>query len=538
MKKFFTKMFLLTAIALLGVGSINAGSFYFIDPPSTSGQTSFDFGAGNSVTFSAANRNANNICVPATHRFQMENCTLTLAEAVSSISVIGQSSGSTIRNLSSLSINGNSINLESITTSSTIDGSCGEILISGFTAPAGSSFEIVFGGAVRVSGFETVVAAVVSTPLISSFTIEGITATIDNTAETITAELPYGTDLTALTPVVELGGTGFSYTPTGVQDFSTTINYTVSNEDGDATKTYAVTITTSTTASSDATLSNLLVNGVSIDNFDPAETEYTVTLPFGTTTIPVVSAEQNYPTAIASVEQAVEIFGTATVTIIAEDGITTETYTINFVEAPNVVSLYFATGSTTNNFTNTATGELSGDVCSVSANNSSPHCLPDGITSGRRTGNITAFSITLNSIAAQDIIFYLRAGGSNPVRELTKVEVDGADVTEMLTISNNSISSSGCTPLTIEGLNTELGAEIAFTFNATVILNYLTVTPVAGSGVPSNLTTPATTKAIQSVQYYDTLGRAVDASTQGMVIIKTIYEDGSFETAKVYNSVK
>lgn len=78
-------------------------------------------------------------------------------------------------------------------------------------------------------------------PQILDFVIGDVHATIDHEAETITAELPYGTSLTAITPVVTLGYNVLSCTPEGAQDFSSAVNYVLTGANG--TRTYVVTLT-------------------------------------------------------------------------------------------------------------------------------------------------------------------------------------------------------------------------------------------------------------------------------------------------------
>ncbi|MCM8872731.1 MAG: DUF5018 domain-containing protein [Paludibacteraceae bacterium] len=75
---------------------------------------------------------------------------------------------------------------------------------------------------------------------ITSFTIAGVAATISGA--NITAELPAGTDVTALTPSI-VTSTGATVDPTTAQDFSSAVEYTVTAEDGVTTKKYTVTIT-------------------------------------------------------------------------------------------------------------------------------------------------------------------------------------------------------------------------------------------------------------------------------------------------------
>lgn len=74
------------------------------------------------------------------------------------------------------------------------------------------------------------------------FAIDGHQAEIDEAAKTVTLVLPHGTTLTSLTPTLTRSS-GATYTPTGAQDFSAPVAYTVTSEDKSATATYTVTVT-------------------------------------------------------------------------------------------------------------------------------------------------------------------------------------------------------------------------------------------------------------------------------------------------------
>ncbi len=87
-----------------------------------------------------------------------------------------------------------------------------------------------------------------------------------------------------------------------------------------------------TEKSTDATLSDLTVDGTTVTGFDPATTTYNVELAIGTTVIPVVSATLNDSYADTVVTQATALPGAATVVVTAEDG-TINTYTISFTFA-------------------------------------------------------------------------------------------------------------------------------------------------------------------------------------------------------------
>ncbi len=106
--------------------------------------------------------------------------------------------------------------------------------------------------------------------LISSFTVNSVTASIDNTAGTITAQLPISTDLTTLQPTIVLTGSSTTVSPlSGVAtDFSnsytTPVNYTVT--DGCNSKVYAVSITVNGTGLSTNKMVGVSFDGQTIHN--------------------------------------------------------------------------------------------------------------------------------------------------------------------------------------------------------------------------------------------------------------------------------
>ncbi len=86
--------------------------------------------------------------------------------------------------------------------------------------------------------------------------------------------------------------------------------------------------------SSDATLKDLKTNGITIEGFSPDITTYSVELPAGTNTVPTISATVNDTNANIIITQATSVTGSAIVVVTAEDGVTTQTYTVNFTEKP------------------------------------------------------------------------------------------------------------------------------------------------------------------------------------------------------------
>ena len=91
---------------------------------------------------------------------------------------------------------------------------------------------------------------------------------------------------------------------------------------------------------SDATLSALGVSaGVLSPSFDPDTTAYADVLPHETTIPPQVTATTTDPLATMVITQATTTSGTATVHVTAQDGVTTQDYTVAFSLAPATSSM-------------------------------------------------------------------------------------------------------------------------------------------------------------------------------------------------------
>lgn len=99
---------------------------------------------------------------------------------------------------------------------------------------------------------------------------------------------------------------------------------------------FSISITAAPIAKDDATLKAIMVDGIDLEGFDAATTEYNVELPFGTATVPEVSATATSDKANVAITQATSATGTATIVVTAEDGTTTKTYTIHFTIAASV----------------------------------------------------------------------------------------------------------------------------------------------------------------------------------------------------------
>lgn len=108
----------------------------------------------------------------------------------------------------------------------------------------------------------------------------------------------------------------------------------VEDQFGNESGTQSATFTTvGNTISNDATLSDLKVNGTTISGFAPGNLTYTYELPYGTLSVPVVTATPNFGLATVNITPAVSVPGTTSVLVTAQDGTTQLTYNVTFTWA-------------------------------------------------------------------------------------------------------------------------------------------------------------------------------------------------------------
>lgn len=94
----------------------------------------------------------------------------------------------------------------------------------------------------------------------------------------------------------------------------------------------------------DATLSSLMIDGTPLNGFNQQLQDYTITLPYGTSRVPVITATPADSNGNVTITPPPSLPGKATVAVTAEDGITTKTYTVDYKIAPYV---YYYTDDTT-----------------------------------------------------------------------------------------------------------------------------------------------------------------------------------------------
>ncbi len=266
------------------------------------------------------------------------------------------------------------------------------------------------------------------TPTISSFTAAGITATINEstTPKTIIAVLPYGTNMTAITPTVTIGGSATSYTPAGAQDFSAgAVNYVVTDgASTPASTTYAVTLTASTVANTDATLSDLKVDGTTVTGFNASTLTYDVVLPYVYSGTPAVTSTVNAITSTQVITQASAIPGSATVTVTAQDN-SQKVYTVNFTRTP------ISTANDITSFSiNGKTGVITGQNILVQMH------LTTNVTS-LTPAVVVSNLATITPSGAQDF--------TNPVNYVVTAQ-DGTQKTYTVTVQLLDLSYTGTYP--------------------------------------------------------------------------------------------
>ena len=200
----------------------------------------------------------------------------------------------------------------------------------------------------------TVTRAAASTDAtLSGLILSGVDfGTFASDTETYTADVAYSVSQTTVTPtlndsdasyVIGLGGTEDANGTVSLAVGSNVITVEVTAEDGTTAKTYTVTVTRAAPPSSDATLKSLSLSGTSIGPFKSVTTSYDVNVPNSvseTTVTPTVNhSGATYVIKLDGVEDSDGTVSVAvgknviTVEVTAEDGNTTQTYTVTVTRA-------------------------------------------------------------------------------------------------------------------------------------------------------------------------------------------------------------
>lgn len=147
--------------------------------------------------------------------------------------------------------------------------------------------------------------------------------------KTYNVTVPYSqTTIPVITATPNFSAATYDVTPpAGVEGTATIV---VTAEDGTTKETYTVNITKAA-PSTDATLKSLSYSGTAVPGFSPSQLNYSVDIQSGSA-VPVLQGVANHSFAKISYQQATSLNGTATATVTAEDGTTTQTYSVTFKE--------------------------------------------------------------------------------------------------------------------------------------------------------------------------------------------------------------
>ncbi len=129
---------------------------------------------------------------------------------------------------------------------------------------------------------------------------------------------------------------------------------TVKAEDGSSSTTY--TINFAAQLSTNPRPADILIDGESVANFNNYVYTYNVELPYGTTEIPTITIDPAESGQTYTVTAPTSLPGSAVVTVVAEDGTTTQSYTINFTLASltdNTLTDISVNGTTVTGFSST-----------------------------------------------------------------------------------------------------------------------------------------------------------------------------------------
>ena len=177
-------------------------------------------------------------------------------------------------------------------------------------------------------------------------------ATINSTNGTVSIEVLYGTNVTALTPTITVSAGANIVPASGVaQNFTSPVTYTVTAQDATTTKVWTVTVTVASTASSEkdilsfnipsqvssvidaqgATVSVVMPAGTNLTSLTP-----TITVSAGATINPASGVAQDFTNPVTYTVTAQDASTKAwTVTVTVQDIPLTKIYSIQYTTAPS-----------------------------------------------------------------------------------------------------------------------------------------------------------------------------------------------------------
>jgi len=366
------------------------------------------------------------------------------------------------------------------------------------------------------------------------------TASVSNAVSTITVTPTTNapTATVAVNGVTISSGTASAGIPLTVG--SNTITTTVTAQDGITTNSYSINVTRA--ASSDATLSSLAISaGTLSPAFASGTTSYTASVSNSISTI-TVTPTTNDPTATVAVNGVTVGSGTAsagipltvgtntiTTTVTAQDGVTTNTYSINVTRAPSsdatlsslamsagTLSPAFATGTTS--YTASVSNAVSSITVTPTANDPTATVVINGVTVSSGTASagipLTVGSNTITTtVTAQDGVTTLSYA-------INVTRAPSSDATlSSLAMSSGALSpnfATGTTSYTASVSNAVSTITVTPTANdptATVAVNGVTLASgTASAGIPLTVGSNTITTTVTAQDGVTTLSYAINVT--------------------------
>ena len=177
------------------------------------------------------------------------------------------------------------------------------------------------------------------------FTDQNATGDISETMHTIAITVPYGTDITSLTPTITHTGTGISPASGETQNFTNPVTYTVTAADG-STQAYQVTVTPAASPAKAIINFNIISPVTATGVIAEADHTITITVPYGTDVTFLTPTITHTGVSVSPASGATHDFtNSATYTVTAADQ-STQAYTVK------VTTSITAKAITAFNFTN------------------------------------------------------------------------------------------------------------------------------------------------------------------------------------------
>jgi formylglycine-generating enzyme required for sulfatase activity len=173
----------------------------------------------------------------------------------------------------------------------------------------------------------TVVVALNSSKDIISFTILGVDGVIAGTSISLT--VPYGTDVTSLSPVITQSGASITPASGKPMNFTTSVIYTVTAADSSISQ-YTVTVTAAPSNSKDITLFD--INGTA---GTVSGTAISVTLPYGTPVTSLAPSITHTGSAVSPASGTYQDFTNPVAYTVTAADTSTKTYTVTIIIAAN-----------------------------------------------------------------------------------------------------------------------------------------------------------------------------------------------------------